>query len=315
MKATINLLITGLLVGKDLIAAYVVAPGTFVRGDWIDPENGRPLLADPRIRSERIDFSKPKAWKPPVATITLKDLCTDHQEGFIIKHLVKDLDDITYEFSCENPVAVMGDPRQGKSALMRVMSGVDAPASGSVKISGDRKAVFLTRGFSNEEGKTVWENVRAKIAANSCDKRPSSIDRMTERILDIAELNNKLLTKARELSGGEVSRFALAMGLAKGTAKLQPPVIFFDDFVDHIDDRIRIGLASLMKKLSKVHGVGIVFSSHTMYAILEIASLGLHVQGGHIIQADRPINTIFVKNLVHKNLAPEPKYRSTSHNH
>jgi ABC-type dipeptide/oligopeptide/nickel transport system ATPase subunit len=42
---------------------------------------------------------------------------------------------------------------------------------------------------------------------------------------------------AKDLSGGEVLRFGLAMALAKGVAGPEPPILLCDEFLDHEDSR------------------------------------------------------------------------------
>lgn len=45
----------------------------------------------------------------------------------------------------------------------------------------------------------------------------------------------------RDLSGGEVYRFALAMAMAKASSSPTPPVLLLDGFFDKSDQRYGVG--------------------------------------------------------------------------
>ena len=116
--------------------------------------------------------------------------------------------DLTLERGTMN--VLLGPTSSGKTTLMRLMAGLDVPATGRVIWEGrdvtgmrvqDRKVAMVYQQFINYPSMTVYDNIASPLKLMGLNR--SEIDRKVREAADLMQLGPLLDRKPLELSGGQ----------------------------------------------------------------------------------------------------------------
>jgi ATP-binding cassette subfamily F protein 3 len=164
-------------------------------------------------------------------------------------------------------LALVGPNGVGKSTLMRLLAGAEAPDSGAIKL-GHKVATgyFSQDRYDLDETKTVLENMN--------DGAPVSMVPQLRNILGAFLFHgDDVDKKVKVLSGGEKSRLALARMLLKPAN-----VLLLDEPTNHLDLDSK---AILLEALQAYKGT-IVFVSHDRHFLDQLATKVAEAGNGKI---------------------------------
>lgn len=180
-----------------------------------------------------------------MSLIEARDLSLRHRGNPI-------LEEISFELDPATSVAVLGPPGAGKTALLRLICGLDHPSSGSLSVAGHNAvlrphavkvctaAVFGTSGV--DPLLTVAENVALHATLRKVPRQHRS-GRAAE-LLHLFELYEARDTLARSLPPGHRLRLAVVCGLIA-----RPPILLLDDVACQLD---QVALARLCDCLAEL---------------------------------------------------------------
>src|SRR5438874_2396116 len=162
---------------------------------------------------------------------------------------------------------LLGATQAGKTTLMRVMAGLDAPAKGRVMADGhdvtgkpvrERNVAMVYQQFVNYPSMTVADNIASplKLRKDALSKR--EIDVRVNEIAARLHIEPFLRRLPAELSGGQQQRVALARALAKNA-----PLMLLDEPLVNLDYKLR---EELREELSNLFATG---DSTVVYATTE----------------------------------------------
>lgn len=176
---------------------------------------------------------------------------------------------VTFSAKPQETVSIVGASGGGKSTLLSLLSGVDRPTSGTVKIL-DRDLASLTddqltsfRGreygivfqqFHLISHLTALENVMLPLEINSSDNAQTR----AEEYLREVGLSDRMNHMPSQLSGGETQRVAIARALA-----IQPKIILADEPSGNLDIRTGQKVMDLLFELIKKHQSTLVLVTHS----------------------------------------------------
>ncbi len=177
---------------------------------------------------------------------------------------------------------LLGATQAGKTTLMRVMAGLDAPSAGRVLADGrdvtrvpvrDRHVSMVYQQFINYPSMTVADNIASplKLRRDGLDKR--AIDARVQALAAKLHIEPFLKRLPAELSGGQQQRVALARALAK-----QAPLMLLDEPLVNLDYKLR---EELRDELTQLFASG---ESTVVYATTEPTEALL--LGGHTAVLD-----------------------------
>jgi len=184
-------------------------------------------------------------------------------------------------------VAIVGPNGAGKSTLVRAVSGLQRPAAGSVRWSGRelgemrgrdlaRVRAFVPQRMPVPAGVTVREAV---TIGRSAQLRPLS--RLTgadrdgvERALERAGVGRFAERALTTLSGGELQRVQIAIGLAQ-----EAPVLIADEPTSQLDLGATVGVAGLLRDLVG-EGLAVLLVVHDLALAAAIADRVVVVSEG-----------------------------------
>ena len=169
--------------------------------------------------------------------------------------------DLTLEKGTMN--VLLGPTLAGKTSLMRLMAGLDRPASGRVFWNGDdvtgqrvqdRKVAMVYQQFINYPSMTVWENIASPLKLQGLDR--AEIDRRVRAAADLMKLTPMLMRKPLELSGGQQQRCALARALVKDAG-----LVLLDEPLANLDYKLREELRIEIPKIFEESGAIFVYAT------------------------------------------------------
>jgi putative ABC transport system ATP-binding protein len=191
-------------------------------------------------------------------------------------------------------VAVMGESGVGKSTLLNLLAGLDAPDSGRVLLEGidlstldddavtllRRRAVgFVFQAFHVLPYLSVEQNVALPLDLLGVTE--SVRNSRTLEMLDAVGIAPLAKRYARELSGGEVQRIAIARALVH-----KPRLVLADEPTGNLDPRSAAQILKLLRTQVKANaGAGILIThsrtaAETADRILVLDMNGLHPGSG-----------------------------------
>jgi tungstate transport system ATP-binding protein len=167
------------------------------------------------------------------------------------------LSDASLEIAEGSFTVILGPNGAGKSVLMRIMHGLLAPTSGSVRwgtLEGRAKSQAMLFQRPVMLRRTVLANVAYGLLVNGVPKREAR--ERAEKVLESVGLLHLAGRPARLLSGGEQQRVALARAAA-----LEPRILFLDEPTASLDPA---AARAIEKSIADLHAAGmtIVMITH-----------------------------------------------------
>ena len=185
---------------------------------------------------------------------------------------IKVLNKINFTFSAGKIYSLMGPSGSGKSTLLNLISLIDKPTSGKIKLNG--VSVDLNNDSFTDELRannigiiyqeknllsdfTALENVViARLAINSDEKKAV---KESINLLKKVGLTKRLNHYPSELSGGEAQRVAISRALINS-----PKIILADEPTGSLDEKNSEEIFRLLCKL-KNNNRTIIFATHNRY--------------------------------------------------
>lgn len=174
---------------------------------------------------------------------------------------------------------LIGRNGAGKTTILRMISGLSNPTSGTYSINGKTGAQL------NTERKTVgtlieapglypsmsaYENLKIKCIANGKNN-----EKYIKELLALVGLENTGNKKTKEFSLGMRQRLGIALALAG-----DPEIIVLDEPINGLDPQGIVEVREILAKLSKEKGITILISSHILDELSKIAdSYGIIHEG------------------------------------
>lgn len=181
---------------------------------------------------------------------------------------VKALDGVDIEIRKGEIVAILGPSGSGKTTLLNVLSCLDAPTGGTLRVAGRevnglsedqlvevRRGVvaFVFQNFSLLPTLTVAENVELPLTFLGLKPDPAQ----TRAILAAVGLTERATHLPRELSGGQMQRVAIARALITA-----PQILVADEPTGNLDKATGEAMIALFKQLASEQGLAILLTTH-----------------------------------------------------
>lgn len=189
------------------------------------------------------------------------------------------------EFFC-----FFGPPLSGKSTILRLILGLEAPDSGEILIGGrpvngvspaDRNVAMVFQNLALFPHMTARENVRFPLAERKVPE--AEIGRKLDEVSEKLHIRHILHKPPAQLSGGERQRVAIARALVR-----DPVAYLMDDPISALDARLREETRVELKRIQRELGKTLVYVTHDQEEAMSVADRMAIMEGGTIRQTGTP---------------------------
>ncbi len=203
---------------------------------------------------------------------------------------IEALQDVSFAVDKKDFMAIAGPSGSGKSSLLHLLGGLDAPSSGSIiyqdediaQMSPDKlsrfrlyKIGFIFQAYNLIPTLTALENVEYIMLLQGIpafERRDRS-----EAILKRVGLSSHIHRFPQEMSGGQQQRVAAARAIVA-----QPEIILADEPTANLDSKTAEALIQLLLELNEEKGLTFIFSTHDK-TIMDKAKRLINLKDGKIV--------------------------------
>jgi ABC-type sugar transport system ATPase subunit len=188
--------------------------------------------------------------------------------------------------------ALLGPSGCGKSTLLRMIAGLEAVTSGTVKI-GERDVTFAepkSRGvamvfqsYALYPHLTVAQNITFSLSLAGAPKQAQR--EAAERVGKLLQLDQLLDRRPAELSGGQRQRVAIGRALVR-----DPDVFLFDEPLSNLDALLRVQMRIELAKLHSDLKSTMIYVTHDQVEAMTLADKIVVLDKGIIQQVGSPLD-------------------------
>lgn len=209
------------------------------------------------------------------------------------------LDGLDLSIDAREISAVVGPSGAGKSTLAQCVSLLERPTSGSVIVNGHALSELSERELRVARRRigTIFQSdglfSRRTAAANVAlpleylGVTAAETRRRVSELLDRVGLADKSGHYPHQLSGGQRQRVGIARALA-----LRPSVILSDEATSGLDPEATRAIVGLLKELRDDLDLSILFITHEMDTVLQIADSVARLDRGRIVESGRVLELL-----------------------
>lgn len=200
------------------------------------------------------------------------------------------IDDISFSLEEGQILGFLGPNGAGKSTTIFCILGLIAPDEGSIKIFGkdvgEKRSEIMTEvnyasaEFNMPWNLSIWENLLVYARLYEVQDAKKRIN----ELLDIFEMSTFKDKATRDLSSGQRARANLCKALLN-----KPKLLLLDEPMASMDPDVVDKGITLLKKIQKEEGMTLLYTSHNMWEIEEVANQVIFINHGKIIARGTPL--------------------------
>ena len=213
---------------------------------------------------------------------------TKISKNFFTNKKISVLKKISYEFQAGRIYSLVGPSGSGKSTLLNILSLIDKPTKGTIKIEGSEinfsNSIVIDKirakkiGIIYQQNNllsdfTALENVYLANLSLS-DNKDKAIER-SKQILKKMGLINRVNHYPSELSGGEMQRIAIARALVN-----EPQIILADEPTGSLDQKTAEEVFDILYKIKAPKRI-VIYATHNRF-FANMADCKLEMIDGNI---------------------------------
>ncbi|MSQ91352.1 MAG: polyamine ABC transporter ATP-binding protein [Gammaproteobacteria bacterium] len=224
-------------------------------------------------------------WKDPGATPYVRiDKVTKKFGDFVA------VDDVTLNIYRGEIFCLLGGSGCGKTTLLRMMAGFEAPTAGSISLDGvditamppyERPVNMMFQSYALFPHMTVQKNVAFGLHQDKLPK--SEIDARVAEMLKLVRMEQFASRAPHQLSGGQRQRVALARSLVK-----RPKLLLLDEPLAALDKKLREHTQFELINIQETLGVTFVVVTHDQEEAMTLASRIGVMNHSEIVQVGTP---------------------------
>ena len=223
---------------------------------------------------------------PPAAIVQVRDLAKTYSEG---ETQLSVFSGISLDIMAGEFFALIGASGSGKSTLLNLLSGIDKPDRGTIRIGGtditaldDRRQTLFRREeigivfqfFNLIPTLTALENITLPMELGGA--RLKQAEPSARQLLEQVGLAGRADAFPDKLSGGEQQRVAIARALLR-----RPRLVFADEPTGNLDDETGAQVLEILLRLTRDAGKTLVMATHSM-DIVKAADRVCRIQDGQL---------------------------------
>lgn len=181
---------------------------------------------------------------------------------------------------------LLGATQAGKTSLMRLMAGLDAPSTGRVLVDGvdvsgvpvrERNVAMVYQQFINYPSMTVFDNIASPLKLRG--ERGAALQSKVQALAEKLHIEAFLQRLPAELSGGQQQRVALARALVKNA-----PLMLLDEPLVNLDYKLREELRDELSQLFAHGDATVVYATTEPAEALLLGGYTAVMDAGELLQ-------------------------------
>ncbi|SLN10640.1 Maltose/maltodextrin import ATP-binding protein MalK [Roseivivax jejudonensis] len=189
-------------------------------------------------------------------------------------------------------VVLLGPTGAGKTTTLRMVSGLDVPEGGDVRIGGQsmrglspaqRNVAMVFQQYSLYPHLTVRENLAFPLKSPLLRTPQAQIDMKVAEVAEVLQIAHKLDNKATALSGGEMQRVSIGRALVR-----RPSVYLMDEPLSSLDAKLRADLRIELKRIQATSGATLLYVTHDQIEAMTMATHVGVLDRGRLVQFGTP---------------------------
>lgn len=204
-------------------------------------------------------------------------------------------------------IALIGSNGAGKSSLMKMMVGLIKPQVGQVEIMGqntrdysaEQLSPYISLVYQNPEEMFIKDSIKADIEFAMKERGIEGYQQRAQELMKLFHLEDIQYRDGRLLSGGQMRRASLAIGVA-----LKPAILLLDEPTANLDIATRKEIIKTLDILKDVIET-VVIATHDMQLVCDWAQRIIVLSAGYIIK-DGNRDEVFQDRYVRQMVGIEP---------
>lgn len=288
------------------IAARQLVEQGILQKDTLLPttiKEGTKVFQGIRYRESRQFFNE--QIKSKECVVSFKDVSVEYRA--IKGSNEKIMEHFSLDIHKGEKIAVIGSNGAGKSTLMKLMIGLLKPSAGSISIHGEdtknlsaeKLSKVISLVYQNPEEMFIKDSIKADIEYAMKVRKIPEYEKKTEVLLERFHLTDIAECDGRLLSGGQMRRASLAIGIA-----LNPSILLLDEPTANLDIATR---REIMKTLNDMKDTTetVIIATHDMQLVCDWADRIIVLSAGTLVD-DGKRNQVFGNKVVTERVGIRP---------
>jgi lipopolysaccharide transport system ATP-binding protein len=186
------------------------------------------------------------------------------------------LREVSFELNRGEAFGIIGSNGAGKSTILKLITGIMRPTSGSIELNG-RLSALIEVGAGFHPDLTGRENIY--LNGTILGMRRAEIDRKFDAIVDFSGLSDFIDTPVKRYSTGMYARLGFSVA-----AHVDPDILIVDEVLSVGDIVFQNRCLEKMNEIIR-SGATVIFVSHNLRAISELCPRSILLEQGRITAA------------------------------
>ena len=205
------------------------------------------------------------------------------------------LHNITFRVAARSCLAIVGESGSGKTTLARTLAGLNAQAGGEILFHGQPLAprsrqrprdvrrriqyIFQNPYASLNPSRSIGGSLAMALRTLNPASAGDPDRRIREALEQVALPPSMAKRYPNELSGGQRQRVAIARALLA-----DPELLICDEITSALDVSVQAVIIELLTDLQRQQGLSLIFVTHNLALVRNIAQTVAVLQSGHIVE-------------------------------
>jgi peptide/nickel transport system ATP-binding protein len=215
------------------------------------------------------------------------------------QQILRAVDDVSLQLFAGATAALVGQSGSGKSTLVRLLSQLDHPTSGTIRINGAEVSGSWGRSYrryteqvqivlqdpyaSLNPGFRVGRSVRRPLEIHKVHRTRAEREAAVHQLLEQVKLTPPEFYASKfphELSGGQRQRVAIARSLA-----VNPKVLLADEPVSMLDVSVKVEILNVLNECRESLGLALLYVTHDIASARWCADTISVMYAGQIVES------------------------------
>jgi multiple sugar transport system ATP-binding protein len=189
-------------------------------------------------------------------------------------------------------LVLLGPTGAGKTTTLRLVAGLEQADGGRVLLDGRdvtreppaaRDATFVFQQYSLYPHLSVYDNLAFPLRSPARRMPEAQIRSRIDEIARLLHIEDKLASRATQLSGGQMQRVAIGRALVR-----RPSIYLMDEPLSSLDAKLRAEMRVELKRIHRDLGATILYVTHDQTEAMTMATHIGVLERGRLVQLGSP---------------------------